>query len=97
MEPPEKPPVAPGPRISYYTGSTSTSLCIDSPVINTAPIDDPRARDTVMLTSAVTISSIVILLLQLSLKVVGPTVCSRLTSYLKAPTALVSYTKDRYH
>ena len=56
------------------------SLCIDSPVITIAPIDDPRARDTVMLTLAVTVSSIVIQLLQLSLKVVGTAACS--PSYL---------------
>ena len=43
------------------------SLCIDSPVITIVPIDDQWARDTVMLTLEVTISSIVILLLQLSL------------------------------
>ena len=49
-------------------------------MITIVPIDDPPARDTVILTLAVTISSIVILLLQLSLKVVGTTVCS--TYYL---------------
>ncbi len=64
------------------------SLCIDSPVITTSPIDDPRARDTVMLALAVTISSIVILLLQLSQKVMGTTACSLLTSYLKAWSGL---------
>ena len=65
-------------------------------MITIAPIDDPRARDTVMPTLAVMVSSIVILLLQLSLKVVGTTECSRLTSYSKALTALASYTKARY-
>ena len=40
-------------------------------MIAIVPIDNPRAHNTVMQTLAVTISSIVILLLQLSQKVVG--------------------------
>ena len=58
-------------------------LNIDSPVITIAPIDNPQARDTDILTLAITISSIVTLLLQLSRKVMGTTVCSPLTSYSK--------------
>ena len=40
-------------------------------MITIAPIDNPQACDTDMLTLGITISSIVILLLQLSQKVVG--------------------------
>ena len=44
------------PAVSYLTGSALTSLCIDSPVITIAPIGDPQACDTVMLTLEITIS-----------------------------------------
>ena len=49
-------------------------------MITIVPIDDPPAHDTVMLTLAVTISSITILLVKLSLKVMGLTLWS--ASYL---------------
>ena len=68
-----------GPDFSLNWRHTHYSLYRLS-VITIDLIADAPARDIVMLTLAITILSIVILLLKLSLKVMGPTVWS--SSYL---------------